>query len=90
MKSKFASVDYELKEIPQQAVWDGVLQAGSKWAYVDEEDARNKMRDVYENIEKWQQVANELQDSYEGEQYYYDKFIEELAIEFEEKDVVIL
>tara|TARA_R100001591_G_C4324482_1_gene176441 strand:- start:376 stop:1152 length:777 start_codon:yes stop_codon:yes gene_type:complete len=83
MKKKFAAVKCELKEIPQQAVWNGVLQAGSKWAYVDENDARKKMRDVFNNEDKYSAMSDELRDSYKGEEYYYNKFNEELAINFE-------
>ena len=89
LKNKFASVNYELKEIPQQAVWNGVLQADSKWAYADDADAKSKMRDVFENTEKYEQMALELQESYKGEEYYYKKFIEELEIDLEDKEVEI-
>tara|TARA_R110000868_G_scaffold14968_1_gene68949 strand:- start:1446 stop:2333 length:888 start_codon:yes stop_codon:yes gene_type:complete len=85
-RKKFAAVKYELKNIPQQAVWNGVLQAESKWAYIDDEDAKAKMRDVFENLEKWESMANELKDSYQGEQYWFDKFIEELSIDVEKQD----
>ena len=95
MKKKFAAVKCELKEIPQQAVWNGVLQAGSKWAYVDENDARKKMRDVFNDEEKYSAMSGELRESYQGEQYWYDRFNEELDIEFDsqsenEEGVVIL
>jgi hypothetical protein len=62
------------------------LQAESKWAYIDDEDAKAKMRDVFENLEKWESMANELKDSYQGEQYWFDKFIEELSIDVEIQD----
>ena len=80
MKKKFAAVKYELKEIPQQAVWNGVLQAGSKWAYIDDEDAREKMRDVFNNEEKYSAMSGELRESYQDEQYWYDRFVEELEL----------
>lgn len=85
-KKKFAAVKYELKPIPKQAVWNGVLQAESKWAYVDDEDAKKKMRDVFENIENWQTITNELKDSYQNEKHYYDLFNEQLGIEFDLQD----
>lgn len=94
-KKMFAAVDYELKQIPQQAVWQGVLQAESRWAYVRDEDARKKMRDVFENEEYWSAASDELRNSYNGEQYWYDRFNEELSIDFEtqsgnEEGVIIL
>ena len=91
MKKKFAAVKYELKQIPQQAVWNGVLQADSQWAYIIDEDARKKMRDVFENEEKYSAMSDELRGSYQGEQYWFDKFIEELGLQSEqdENEVVL-
>ena len=71
---QFAAVKYELKQIPESAVWDTVLQADSKWAYVDNEDAKKKMRDVYKNYSKWEKKAKKLSSTFKGEQYWYDKF----------------
>ena len=88
MVNKFASVNYELKEIPERAVWNGVLNSETKWAYVDETDARNKMRDVFENIEKWEKISKELKDSYKGEEYYYNMFNEELG--FSDQQIVVI
>jgi len=91
MKKKFAAVKYELKQIPQQAVWNGVLQADSQWAYIIDEDARKKMRDVFENEEKYSAMSDELRGTYQGEQYWFDKFIEELGLQSEqdENEVVL-
>ena len=92
-KKKFAAVKYELKPIPKQAVWNGVLNEGTRWAYIDNEDAKSKMRDVYQNIHQWNMLAKEIQESYLGEQHYFDLFNEQLEIEFkasEDEEVVIL
>tara|TARA_Y100000114_G_scaffold10861_1_gene8642 strand:- start:27249 stop:28517 length:1269 start_codon:yes stop_codon:yes gene_type:complete len=85
-KKKFAAVKCELRQVPQNAVWDGVLHAESSWAYIDDADAKSKMRDVYENIDKWTEMAEQLRDSYEGEQYWFNRFNEELGIQFDSPD----
>lgn len=85
-KKMFANVKYELKQIPAQAVWDGVLQADSKWAFVDDQDARKKMRDVYKNYGSWKKKAEKLAASYDDEQALYDKFNEALDLPEEPKE----
>lgn len=80
MKKKFAAVSYVLNPIHQGAVWNGVLQADSKWAYVNNKDAKSKMRDVFENTEKYIIMSNELRESYQGEKYWFEKFNQEIGI----------
>ncbi len=91
MKDMFLPVGFELKNIPQSAVWDGVLQKESKWAHIDDSDAKKKMRDVYENTEKWNTISQELSETYQGEQYWFDKFNEELGLgKSNDLDVVVI
>ena len=78
---QFAAVKYELKPIHPSVVWDTVLQAGSKWAYVDNADAKKKMRDVYKNYAKWKKKAEKLAKTFKGEEYWYNKFNEALGLE---------
>ena len=83
-KKMFAPVKYELKQIEQNAVWDGVLHADSKWAFVDDADARKKMRDVYKNYDKWLEKAEQLSQTFLGEEHYYSEFIKATGIEIED------
>ena len=85
-KKMFAPIKYELKEIEKQAVWEGVLQAESKWAFVNDNDARKKMRDVYKNYSKWQEKAKQLSKSFKDEEYYYNAFINATGIQFEDEE----
>lgn len=87
-KNMFAAVKYTLEQIPQQAVWNGVLHHESKWANVDDKDARKKMRDVYKNYSKWKKKADKLSSSYNGSQHWYDKFNESLGIDFKTSEFV--
>jgi len=45
----FQKVSYDIGPIAKDVVWDGVLVEGSNWAYVNKLDAKNKMRNTYEN-----------------------------------------
>ncbi len=80
-KKLFAAVKYELQQIPPHAVWDGVLHAESKWAVIDDKDAKKKMRDVFKNYAKWQKKAQTLSNTFKDSAYYYNKFNEALELE---------
>lgn len=45
-KGKFSALKCNMVEIPESAVWDGVLIKGSKWAEVDADDVKNRMRKI--------------------------------------------
>ena len=61
-KSKFCKVDYSLLDVQKEAVWDGVIQADSKWAFVDPGSFKMKMREVYKDHGRFKKQAKELQD----------------------------
>ncbi len=60
-KDYFSSVEYTLDNIQPQAVWDGVLQPNSKWAYADQGDYKMKLRNVKKKWSKHKALATELQ-----------------------------
>jgi glycosyltransferase involved in cell wall biosynthesis len=61
-RALFTKVDYELVEIPDEAVWDGVLQKGSRWCSANEKDAKRKLRGFYKNPTVATGKANKLKD----------------------------
>jgi len=61
-KEKFASVDFELKPIQEEAVWDKVLMRGSHWCFPKEESFKRKIRDVFNNTNDYKEQAKELAD----------------------------
>lgn len=62
-KKLFAKVNYELKPIPQQAVWKDILVEGSSWAHPDEKSFKEQMRKVYKNTGMYKKWASVLKDS---------------------------
>ena len=62
-KKKFVPLEYDLKEIPQSAVWPGVMEKGTKWACVKEEDIKTKMKKVFLSNDKPKEWAMELASS---------------------------
>jgi len=79
----FANVEYTLETIPQHVVWKGVLHSDSKWAVVNAEDAKSKLRDVYTNYDSWKTKAETLKETYLGANHYHNLFNEKLEIEFD-------
>ena len=77
-KNRFIPVDYELKEIPGSAVWKGVMEQGTRWAYPKEEDAKNKLKKVVLSYEKPKEWATELA-QYVGEQFNLERVCFDLA-----------
>ena len=49
MRPHFFKVAYELKKIQQEAVWDGVLQPESQWAFPNMQSCEIAMRQCYEH-----------------------------------------
>ena len=63
--------------------WNGVLNAGTNWAYIDDADARKQLRNVYKNYTKWKKKANKLADRLRltSDKEYYEKFVTATGIE---------
>ena len=43
----FQKVTYELREVPKEAVWEGVVQKDSKWCYPKFKSAKKALRSTY-------------------------------------------
>lgn len=86
-RPKFCKVDYDLKPIPKEAVWKGVLQEDSLWAYADQGDFKMKLRDMVRNLDKYEAQANELKTWVREnftEEKMYGEFIKEALSPSEE------
>ena len=60
-KAMFTKVDYQLGPIPQEAVWDGVLQADSQWCYADQDSYKMKLREIKAKYKHKKTQATKLQ-----------------------------
>ena len=74
IKTMCAKIDHELKPVGQEAVWDGVIDKHSSWAYPSLNSYKNKLRDVYKDHSRFKSQAKKLQtwvlDNFEPEQKY--------------------
>lgn len=59
-KKRFIPIECEIKEVPQSAVWNGVIEPGTRWAYPSEKDAGDKMKKVFLSPETPNAWAAEL------------------------------
>lgn len=58
---KFLKVKHELKQVQPQAVWEGVVQADSQWAYADQGSFKMALRMMFKKHSEFLKQAVELQ-----------------------------
>ena len=59
-KSEFYNVDFDIRQIPESAAWEGVIEKESMWAYPREQSAKQKMRECYANYDEALEQATKL------------------------------
>jgi len=59
-KDYFQPVEYTLQQIQKEAVWPGVLEESSMWAFADQGSYKMALRKVYKNWEESKSLAEEL------------------------------
>jgi len=57
---KFSAIEYELKPIPDSAVWGDILIKGSRWAEVKEEETKHRMKKMVNSYTTPKEWANDL------------------------------
>ena len=75
---KFAEVEYNLATVQKEAVWSGVLQADSQWAYAEQGSFKMKLRDVYKKYAVHEKRAKALQEFVRSrftEEKIYEEFL---------------
>ena len=60
-KAHFARVDYDLQLVAQDAVWNGVVEKDSMWAYPQQGSYKMKLREVYKDYGRFKSQAKTLQ-----------------------------
>lgn len=73
-KNYFQEVKYTISPVQQEAVWDGVVEKDSMWAFADEESYKTTLRETRKNIRKAKSTATKLQkiiaDKFSDEKLY--------------------
>ena len=47
-------------QVPEQAIWEGVIQQDAGWCYPTEDGAKSAMRDVYSNYSNYVGMSRKL------------------------------
>lgn len=73
-KNYFQEVKYTISPVQKEAVWDGVVEKDSMWAFADEESYKTTLRETRKNIRKAKSTATKLQkiiaDKFSDEKLY--------------------
>ncbi len=59
-KPLFAKVDYSLKHVQKQAVWENILVKEAMWCFASESSFKQKIRRMYSNYGMYKSWANKL------------------------------
>lgn len=70
-KPMFASIDYQLKNVQPEAVWEGVIQGDSQWAFPVEGSYKRRLRELRTDYPRFKKNAKKLQ------KYIIENFKEE-------------
>ena len=57
----FGKINYELKAVQEEAIWKGVIPAGSKWAFPEDASVKNNLSEVYKDLGRFKKRAAELE-----------------------------
>ena len=71
-------VDYDLKNVQKEAVWPGIIQEDSKWAYPKEKSYKRALKDCLDRETHWRKEADVLQRhilSEFAEDKMYERFV---------------
>mgnify|MGYP003651057881 CR=1 FL=1 len=82
LRPHFAKVDYDLQPVQKHAVWDGVVQADSLWAYPQQGSYKMRLREVCKDYGRFKSQAKKLQKWITkafAEDQQYQKFNDVLA-----------
>jgi len=75
-----AKVAYSLQQVPEGAVWEGVIQKDSMWCNAHDRDYKRQLREVYKNHGRFASNAKKLQ-AYVLEEFAAEKQYEIFAEE---------
>lgn len=76
-KPMFSMVSFDMGQVQAEAVWDGVIQKDSQWAFAKEWDYKKTLRTVHKNVSASKSKAKKLQKYVQkefSEEVQYKKF----------------
>lgn len=91
IKPHFAKVDFLLQPVQQEAIWEGVIEKDTMWAFPIENSAKTQMREVCKNHDRFRGQAKRLMTYIEAEfekNKMYEKFISNLVVNEQNVNIV--
>jgi hypothetical protein len=90
-KNYFQSVDFTMRPVQSQAVWEGVIEKESMWAFADQGSYKMTLRKTLKNLDKVKGRAKELQ-TLISDKFSDEKLFENFCRQIynPEMDIVIL
>ena len=87
-ESKFAEVDYSLAPVPDNAVWQNVVDKDMLWAYADQGSYKISLKRIHKKYDKYKTMALELQKNIEenfSDEKLYENFCNQIYNPTEEE-----
>ena len=56
----FSKVEFRIKPIKEEAVWESVIPKESMWCFVEEKSFKVRMQDMHENYSVYKKRAKDL------------------------------
>ena len=78
---KFLSTDVEIRHVQPEAVWPGIIEESSMWAYINEDQFREQLLAVVENYNFYKEQAIELKEYLQttfSKENIYPRLLEDL------------
>ena len=91
-KNMFGKISYTLRPVQEKAVWNGVIEKQSMWAFPDEASIRTNLVKMYEQNSQYKKRAKVLQkwlrEEFTEEKKYEEflSFLSEYTVEKEEEN----
>lgn len=91
-KNMFGKISYTIQPVQEQAVWDGVIEKDSMWAFPEDASVRMNLTKLYEDVQHYNKRAKTLQKwihkEFSEEKKYaeYTSLLDEYAAPFLEAD----
>jgi glycosyltransferase involved in cell wall biosynthesis len=61
LKAHYAKVDFDLQPVQKEAIWEGVIQEDSMWAFPQQGSYKMKLREMYKDYGRFKKQAVVLQ-----------------------------
>ena len=87
----FSKIKFDLKEVQDVAIWQGVINKGTKWCYPEKESFQKQIRNVYETHNHKLKLAKQLQEHLREEfsqEKIYNKYCDAVSSSYKHDEEI--